>query len=154
MTTVSNICFWLCCRFQSHWSFWRFCHSFVNAFIPKILYIFWINIFVKCFHFLLVYEFEFVTVTSVHHLVCTFLLFYYAYISICFIILCLFFYSAFITLLEVIKLTFNVYSIKEQVSRSFKLYFLATFMKTITFLLSVSNYTYLRELQVILFNGS
>ena len=59
----------------------------------------------------LVSKSEFVTMTSVHHLVYIFVIFstLSIYVHPLKVFLCLFCCSVFLTLLEVIKLTFNVY---------------------------------------------
>ena len=114
----------LCCRFQSHWRLWRLCHSLINNFIRKFFTYLSISIFYPRFSFLAslwiwICYCDISASLSMH--ICSFQ--QSAYICTSFIILCLFFCSAFITLLEVIKLTFNVYSIKRINLRIFQIIF-------------------------------
>lgn len=82
--------------------------------------------FAEAFRFLLVFQCDFVTVTSVNHWVLIFVLFsnLLTYVhKTPFIILCLFLCFAFKTLLEAITLTFNVDPIKRVNRRIFQIIF-------------------------------
>ena len=94
---ISNICFWLCCWFQFHWRLWRFWHSFINNFFSSLRI--WI-----CYC-------DISASSSMD--ICSFQQFVSAKCT-SFIILCLFFCSAFITLLEVIRLTCVLYKKNQQ----------------------------------------
>ena len=129
----------------------QFCHSFINNFITYFVNQYFCQrfLFLSSLHIWICYC-DISASLSMH--ICSF---QQSVSAICtsFIILCLFFCSAFMTLLEVIKLTFNVYSIKRINLRIFQTIFYYYIYENNSISYKVLIYNCLRELLLMLFHA-